>query len=880
MNVRFICDHPACELAPWAYGYGDVDLLELAGVSPAPPGTTELPERVACPLCRDATPPRQGTLLAVPIEGELHELLAAVPGPLHSAWQVAEPIAEFGTRRMLSTLEAVKSFGTKIPGEGPPTKGELVLGQKVITAQVLRARPYDGNVLAFGNTDSSTKAGRGPFSPTTAKYGPKQTSPTSGSRANPTYIRELQRDLILLGYFAVARGNPTAGEFDVFTLGAVLALKQDLTQLYGVGTTDKLEPLPEGPLDTATFSTKILSQPAFASPVFTTNAWRAWLTGSNLATTLGNIAAEIGKRLSGAKSDKAAERAVHKVETHVESLEAALRKIPMEGFLEAPHESSAPFEPAAAAATPVDGWTRTPVVDGKPVTPPYDEAARVMKDAVWTTPGFNARDDNRAHFRDKLSALLTALRRSMKSAQQVLAELAGVTPPASVEATWNELQARVETVARTADTVAARMEFWLLNLPMQVQAWLGHIVVAGTVDQATAVYIKAMLAGARVGPKRRPAYRLVTDAEDFKSKDEGAAFLRDGLRGLPSNKGSTRAKTMPEIIALQMYGNESGLTFTSRLGPYCVSATDKDIRFPKLGVDMNCTPARGSFDGVFTAAGSWVHGRGWGLGQETFGDTPDFQGVPLRRGLPIVDVGAVRIKHPVSFTNKEESFASVFEHRVLNNFNKHTNRRDCTFPAGNGAYYDCHKCLERFYTRGWVGKDGRKQQGDGGVFVPSARKSFAGMHGANAFWLDLERVTEFARAGGKPEDPAAYEQYEDLFGVSPPVGTDAVREVLRLPHDRQAGVGFDHKAVGEIATRHGIDRADLIADVKAYIRGRAELPCSWMKVRIRYSGSGGQAVGSLVKLVRIAGKLDADEAVVNRHMKEASELRRKEAGLP
>lgn len=55
---------------------------------------------------------------------------------------------------------------------------------------------------------------------------------------------------------------------------------------------------------------------------------------------------------------------------------------------------------------------------------------------------------------------------------------------------------------------------------------------------------------------------------------------------------------------------------------------------------------------------------------------------------------------------------------------------------------------------------------------------------------------------------------------------------------------------------------------------RRNLPCSWFRVRVGYTGTGPQAFGSMFKIMRIVGKLEGASTACAKHIVEASELRR------
>jgi len=94
-----------------------------------------------------------------------------------------------------------------------------------------------------------------------------------------------------------------------------------------------------------------------------------------------------------------------------------------------------------------------------------------------------------------------------------------------------------------------------------------------------------------------------------------------------------------------------------------------------------------------------------------------------------------------------------------------------------------------------------------------------------------------------------------------------VAEVLRRGPD----ISKSSAAVGK---ELGLDAKQVVADVNVHLAARSELPCSWMRVRIRYAGSGEQAFESLQDLLNVVGN-GKGKPIVAKHITEASELRRK-----
>lgn len=396
----------------------------------------------------------------------------------------------------------------------------------------------------------------------------------------------------------------------------------------------------------------------------------------------------------------------------------------------------------------------------------------------------------------------------------------------------------------------------------------------GIVDHATAVYLKALMEGGRIGPDKRAAYRLPTKLEDFADAAAGAQFIRDHLRGLGDNRSKKKAVTIPEIIAIQLMVGESGLVLKSSLPPFNLNAEDKKIKFAKMGADTN-SPRKGTFDPVFCVSGEWIKFRGWGVGQETVGTRAKDFGHRLVRGLPVLPAGTTELNHPAEFVSAEASVISVIRKRPLAVFRKRSKTRDCTFAnAPDGAYYNCHRCLKRFTD---TGMDGTGENGFGGVFVPRSNGKTGTTAGATAHWLDLERVTPWASDNGAlpPLDSlAADREWQRLVGRIPGRGSEAVIEVLSNANGKLG------PRITTVAKRHGLDPAQLATDVQAYMNERRDLPCSWLNTRIRYAGAGPQAWQSMINMVRALATLTRMKEAAIEHIEAAAKLRDGEAGIP
>jgi hypothetical protein len=876
----FVCDHPFCELRVGPFGLTAGDLIALAqriaGKKPSPPaanpeepapiggdgpgagGVGELDpdgEGAACPLCAEADPPRDGKLLGIPIDGELAQGVSASVGGLGLMfWRLIE-------RPTNSVHRFVEALGAAKDGTAKP--GPFVIGREIVTAVVLKQLPYDGHVLCLGNEDSLVYGRIGKkaqFVERPAKYGVSQASPSSSAPAQPIYVRELQEDLMWLGYFSPSRGAPTPGQFDVFTLGAVLGFKQDLAEIYKIAFTAAPTFVPPGSIRAGEFKLPILYQKAFLSPVRIVKLWK-----NSRSTALLGAARTTITRASKAKTAKSFKPQLTKLQNLQTALADQLDGWPHRFVLERPTEPYTPFAPQAPAKSLTD--LPSLPADVKPV---HDTVKSLKGDEVWSRKAFNARDRNKKAFFGELDTLHAALASALKIVAEISTAVASVTPPAEVAEEWATLVAALVTDLEHADKLFAAARFWLLNLPVQMNAWLDHIATMGMVDQATAVYIKALREGGRIGPERRSAYQLLANPEDFADANEGAAFIRKECTSRPDNQDGRPAKTMPEMFALQFLANESGMKFTRRVRPYNTRPEDRKTRLTTMGIDTNAY-RRGSFDAVFHAGGDWYRSRGWGIGQETDVDIT-LAGVRLKRGLPIVPPDSNVVRHPPSYVDKDESFRSALERKVLAKYDARTKGVDCTFGKSQfGFHYSCHGCLRRFFDSGLIGN---RSTGAGGAFVPLNKDSFGSHEGAFAFWLDYEGITAFARASGSIEENLdRSEDFPREFGRPVPARpSEAALDVLR--HTPAGGLDVQIAATSKsVAKARGLDAATLAAEVREHIEARRDLPCSWLTTRIRYAGTGPQAFESLMDLLHVVGNLNTRSDVLKDHIKQASAAR-------
>ncbi len=917
-EIRLVCEEPSCTLSTGGFGFTTEGLLErlrrlqpavvpkAPTVDPPPPASDALPKELVeldpeddgidCPFCAEASPKRDGKLLALPAAGPDGGGLEAAAGWAGlGAWQLVES----SLRGTLRVLDALRTVGDGKPRVKP--KG-FVIGRKALTLVVIHALPFDGHLLRMGNRDNLLPPRKGKTVATVEpRYGIEQGPAMATSRTHPLYVRELQEDLLWLGYFARSRGSPPIGEFTYHVLGSVLAFKQDLVEIYRIPHASTRAAVAPGSIEAGKFDLPIHYQKAFVPPVQMVSRWaHAGDAAKDQLVALANGLEKVER----AKNDEAHDK-------HLSGATSLLAQLEFWADGHWPHQAA--FEDITAPFLPFDGGTPTKTVDELAIpsgaTSKYASRGSMLKDAVFAEKLslFGAQAGKGAGFRDDCETLLGAIATARDQIAEIDGRLGRISPPASKLAAWLTVSTRIATMTVRVRKLLDMTEFWVLDCPRHIEAWLEHLVEMGTVDQPTAVYLKALREGAQIGPDHRPGYHLLVDPPDVANKDEGCKYIRRRCLERPPNTSGRKATTAPESLLLQILANESGGTFTTTIRN--LNTTPGDNRHHViLGIDVNTQPA-GAFDAVHHQGGDWYVGRGWGIGQMTIGNG-ELDKIPLKRGLPIMSPGAATIVHPRALSDIDTSFDEVVDDRLLAKYNARGLRRDCSFDKVlDGAKYDCQRCLARFYKDGFLerpltadkpdpdesqdddppakGKKPKKRKPDkrpsvthglGGVFVPvHERERFGTMSGADRFFVDFERYTEYARAEGATEDPGAVDLYDEYFGLKLELAPAHVAAVLRRGVASVKKLEKGKKSIdvlaAEVAESVGVSAAEIALDVRAHIAARSEWPCSWMRTRIGYSGSGQQAFSSMHDLLRVVGA-GVGDPVVERHIAEASALRR------
>lgn len=849
--VIYVCTEPECEFFAGIVGL-PISTLETRSVALADGFDGLSDGEMPCPACCEVEPRRGGHLLAVAAaEHEDRGTVLAKQALDVGYWAFARPV--------LGIAKAARRSLEFAGGDGTAASTSFVAGPRVVEGVVVARLPFDGHTLTFGNQDRYIHAKWVEAKP---RYGPEQADPQPAASPQPTYVRELQKDLLLLGYFSRSRGTPakSGGVFDVHTLGAVLAFKRDLVDVYGIDVADQETSLSSGARDAESFSEPIHYQRTFVSPARLLRAWGSAWTAATEGRRLQRLLKVGRKARPGAK-------ARDQVETELAAITKGLGDWPFRVVLQAPRNSYAPFEEKAPTLAPSE---LQPVAGA----PAHEDVKSVFSDPAFSLEGMNTRSKNLSYVRGHANQAVQSAQRVLKRCDEIDARVAELAAAGDDSDAWAELLPDLEAVTETLRTFAGLVRFFVLNISTQIKPWVEHLAAVGSVGPVTGFYLKAMREGARVGPEHRPAYRLALNPGDWGSVDEGGAFIRKECRERGDNRGKSKASTMPEILVLQFFANESRMTFTAGLPPFNLGPSDKKVHFPRLGIDMN-SPAKGTFDPVCSHAGEWVFARGWGVGQETEQNTT-IDGIELRRGLPVMQPGADAVSHPASFADKNASFDSCLDRKAIARFNNRRGRRDCSYGEGTGAYYDCHGCLKRFYdNEGWLGGG---PEHSGGIIVPRDSGTFGTAQGASGFWLDAERLTRFARAGGAEvalDGGAATLKDEFDVDVTALDPSDRMDAALIDVFGRGPSIKDSVRLVAKDRELTDVESEVLERRVAEHMDRRRDLPCSWCHVRIRYAGTGPQAFGALFRMLKVVGNLEADP-VVKKHIEEASALRVKE----
>lgn len=648
---------------------------------------------VPCPACE--VEGREGTLVYLDdhLRKSSPEVDVLVPALLEAG--------EAGIDALWKPVEQIGTVAETVPEWLPKPHG-------VPTGVVLEVRPYGGFMLRHGNNDDEPQYGDGaPGVPTT----------------KPRYIRELKHDLLYIAYYGDREriGHESMGgaaAFEAMTVGAILALKFDLSFFYGVPTTTDLA--------AATLSDEQyrgITLETFSGPIYFDKA----AIGDNpvqriydavirpIVSTFGTF--EKGHYGIGV-ADQHLKRALDAYDRSLASdlttnQRNKLREVSQNAF-KAGSKHMRPTGPKAVAwpdVTGVEAVRKKRSIEGVLSHPhfaqtkrkPWEAFERELRTAAAIQPL------SEASLLKPIQAVLDA--EGGKGALATAAKSAMGRYEKYVEATSSLDPHTIDDVSQIIG-----------GLPETFEPYLLALRAVSVVDHSTAIYIKSVMAGVTIGTSsgkvehkgRKLVYRTVEGGivGEPSSMDAFADLVIDACKG-PDGKFA-----MPPFIMLERIKNESGFRATSRVGELGLTKAERSARVPQAGIDWsNWGGSKFFFSELFTKSvartqelpgylGPIVHSRGVGAGQVTMPTlmkrvSPSTReskayGLNWVSGIP-VSADNVTLSAPGhwngaqgSITNSSALLRKKFEDKLSKN-------RHCTFGnVPGGTKYDCCRCLARF----------------------------------------------------------------------------------------------------------------------------------------------------------------------------------------
>jgi hypothetical protein len=567
----------------------------------------------------------------------------------------------------------------------------------------LDVRPYGGFVLGHGDDDAIPQYGGA-----TIEF----------AKAKPTYIRELKRDLLYLTYFSDRERKLTTSagvsRFDAMAVGAILALKFDLMFFYGVPTT--------GSLEAATFSddeARGLSFESFDKPIFFNPA----AIGENpIKPIYGSVLAPFRSlgRLGEAHAAIAEALVLH---AQLQDGEASAR--------ERRAKRTRLLKQLRFAQKQLGKDGPGPLSLPSNLDSAFQRRRRPLDEVVSHSHFAEAKHKPWSTFESLLRAISAfadlPTESFISSIEQVIAEEEG---KGDVARLFQDVLSRhrkyVESAAALDATALQDVAEIVGGLPETFEPYLAAMRKQAVVDHATAIYIKAAMAGIKIGTDkgkiRHRGRKLMYRAPD--GGLTGELDTRKEYADLVIEKCKERGRfVVPVMIMLERHKNESGLRATSKIGPYALTKAERGVHIPMVGIDWSNWGRRDDgavtrffFSELFTNSvahtqelpgyhGPIVHSRGVGGGQVTLPTLMD--GVsPKKRakksddvewacGIPVSKDNA-SFPAPPHWTGAEGSIDRSLQ-LFKNKFAEGTAKRDCTFGrVSGGKDYDCSACLARF----------------------------------------------------------------------------------------------------------------------------------------------------------------------------------------
>ena len=681
-DILVSCSNGACSLRTRT-PLLDLETFILINTDDVIPGFDEMMAgklEVACPNCNRAG--RKGTLLYTPdhLRKAAPDQATAVPAaydPMTSVWKYA------------------KVLYTAVRRDEPATPDTLT----VPTGYRQEIRPYGGYVLQYGNSDTASQYGE----PNAQQTGPAK---------NGKYVRELKHDLLYLAYYGNRERSfdgdlGGAGAFTTMTVGAILALKFDLSLFYGVPVTTDIRQSAVSDDELRTLRLDTFAKPIFFDRTLQANPLKPIVKG--LVYPLARAMSSLPK--AHAMTGAALEQYELATAPGVKPGTAKKLRAKVVKALKAAANRLQPAPPAldSKSLKAVPGVRKerslTELLDHK--------SFAASKRKSWT------------YFETCVRKCFTLAEMKVESHAEALSQLAD-DADANVTAAAARLLERFKAFesAFTASDVAQVKQI-LGGLPETFEPYRVEMHKYAVVDHATAFYIKSILSGIKVGsgsgkvvaqPGRKLVFRM----------PEG------GLKGEPSRKVYaemvvTACKDaagfyLPPMIMLERQKNESGFRASERVGDLAMAKEESAVVLPIVGIDWRNwgyldegeKASNFAFSELFTNSvgekqehpgykGPIVLSRGVGGGQVTLGTrlagvSPkgvDNEGYGYQWvcGIPVPEKG--KMPTPGNWTGAQGSI-DIARDLLVKKFMDGSMQRDCTYEKVGGKKYDCASCLKRF----------------------------------------------------------------------------------------------------------------------------------------------------------------------------------------
>lgn len=637
---------------------------------------------VSCPNCNRAG--RKGTLLYTP-----DHLRKAAPDQATSVPAAYDP--------MTSVWKYAKVLYTAVRTDDPARPNTLT----VPTGYRQEIRPYGGYVLQYGNNDKDSQYG---------EPNGQQDAPAKKGK----YIRELKHDLLYLAYYGNRERSfdgdlGGVGAFTTMTVGAILALKFDLSLFYGVPVTTDIRQSAVSDDELRTLQLDTFSKPIFFDRKLPENPLKPIVKGlvyplARAMLSLSTAHAMVGAALEQyelATAPGVKPRTAKKLRAKVaKALKAAANRLQ-------PTPPGLDSKSLKAVSGVRKDRSLTDLLDHK--------SFAASKRKSWT------------YFETCVRRCFTLAEMKVESHAEALSKLADDADEDLTAAAASVLERFkvFETAFAAPDVVQVKQI--LGGLPETFEPYRVEMHKYAVVDHATAFYIKSILSGIKVGsgsgkvvaqPGRKLVFRM----------PEGGLKSEPASRKLYAEMVVTACKDaagfyLPPMIMLERQKNESGFRASERVGDLAMAKEESEVVLPIVGIDWRNwgyldekeKPSNFAFSELFTNSvgekqehpgykGPIVLSRGVGGGQVTLGTRlagvspkgldDEGYGYQWVCGIPVPEKG--KMPTPGNWTGAKGSIDMARDLLVKKFMESGAMPRDCTYEKVGGKKYDCASCLKRF----------------------------------------------------------------------------------------------------------------------------------------------------------------------------------------